>query len=161
MTDRFPRRLRPNRGWLRAATSIGANRSGGETVLREFREFIARGNLVDLAVAFILGVAFAGVVSAFTNIILSLIGAIFGASLTFDRLKASVNGTPIPYGALITALVNFLVVAFALFLVVKAYNRFRDRPDATTRACPDCTLQIPKSAKRCPECTSQVTPVVA
>jgi large conductance mechanosensitive channel len=130
-------------------------------VLREFREFIARGNLVDLAVAFILGVAFAGVVSAFTNIILSLIGAIFGASLTFDQLKARVNGTPIPYGAFITALVNFLIVAFALFLIVKAYNRFRDKPDVTTRACPDCTLQIPKSAKRCPECTSQVTPVVA
>ena len=129
--------------------------------MKDFREFLLRGNLVDLAVAFILGVAFAGVVSAFTNIILSLIGAIFGASLTFDQLKARVNGTPIPYGAFITALVNFLIVAFALFLIVKAYNRFRDKPDVTTRACPDCTLQIPKSAKRCPECTSQVTPLVA
>jgi large conductance mechanosensitive channel len=129
-------------------------------VLREFREFIARGNLVDLAVAFILGVAFASVVSAFSNIILSLIGAIFGAKLTFDRLTADVNGTPIPYGAFITALVNFLIVALALFLIVKAYNRFRDKPDATTRACPDCTMQIPKAATRCPECTSQVTPVL-
>ncbi len=130
-------------------------------MLREFREFIARGNLVDLAVAFILGVAFASVVGAFSNIILSLIGAVFGANLTFDHLRARLNGTPIPYGAFITAVVNFLIVAFALFLVVKAYNRFRDQPDPTTRACPDCTLQIPKAAKRCPECTSQVTPVVA
>jgi large conductance mechanosensitive channel len=130
-------------------------------VLREFREFIAKGNLVDLAVAFILGVAFASVVSAFSNIILSLIGAIFGAKLTFDRLTADVNRTPIPYGAFITALVNFLIVALALFLIVKAYNRFRDKPDATTRACPDCTMQIPKAATRCPECTSQVTPVLA
>jgi large conductance mechanosensitive channel len=129
-------------------------------VLREFREFIAKGNLVDLAVAFILGLAFASVVSAFSNIILSLIGAIFGAKLTFDRLTADVNGTPIPYGAFITALVNFLIVALALFLIVKAYNRFRDKPDATTRACPDCTMQIPKAATRCPECTSQVTPVL-
>jgi large conductance mechanosensitive channel len=130
-------------------------------VLREFREFIARGNLVDLAVAFILGVAFASVVSALSNILLSLIGAAFGASLTFDHLEADLNGTPIPYGAFITAVVNFLIVAFALFLVVKAYNRFRDKPDPVTRACPECTMQIPKAARRCPECTSQVTPVVA
>jgi large conductance mechanosensitive channel len=130
-------------------------------VLREFREFIERGNLVDLAVAFILGVAFASVVSALSNVLLSLIGAAFGANLTFDHLTADLNGTPIPYGAFITAVVNFLIVAFALFLVVKAYNRFRDKPDPVTRACPECTLQIPKAAKRCPECTAQVTPVVA
>jgi large conductance mechanosensitive channel len=129
-------------------------------MLKEFREFIARGNLVDLAVAFVLGLAFAGVVTAFTNVVLSLIGAIFGASLAFDRLKASLNGTPIPYGAFITALVNFVIVAFALFLLVKGYNRFRRAPDPTTRACPECTLQIPREAKRCPSCTSQVTPVV-
>jgi large conductance mechanosensitive channel len=130
-------------------------------VLREFREFIAKGNLVDLAVAFILGVAFASAVSAFSNVLLSLIGAVFGAQLTFDHLKARVNGTPIPYGAFITAVVNFLIVAFALFLIVKVYNRFRDEPDPATRACPECTMEIPKAAKRCPECTSQVTPVVA
>ncbi|MGZ4113795.1 MAG: large conductance mechanosensitive channel protein MscL [Actinomycetota bacterium] len=130
-------------------------------MLREFREFIARGNLVDLAVAFILGVAFAWVVSALSNILLSLIGAAFGARLTFDHLKADLNGTPIPYGAFITAVVSFLIVAFALFLVVKAYNRFRDKPDPVPRACPECTMQIPKAARRCPECTSQVTPVVA
>lgn len=129
-------------------------------MIREFREFIARGNLVDLAVAFILGVGFASVVRALSNLILSLIGAAFGASLTFDRLEVQVNGTPIPYGALITAIVNFLIVAFALFLIVKAYNRFRDEPSPTTRPCPDCTTQIPKAARRCPNCTSQVTPVV-
>jgi large conductance mechanosensitive channel len=129
-------------------------------VIREFREFVARGNLVDLAVAFILGVAFASVVTAFSNLILSLIGAAFGADLTFDQLKATLNGTPIPYGALITAIVNFVIVAFALFLLVKAYNRFRDAPDPTARACPECTTQIPNAAKRCPACTSQVTPVV-
>jgi large conductance mechanosensitive channel len=128
--------------------------------MREFREFIARGNLLDLAVAFIMGVAFAAVVAAFSNVLLSLVGAAFGADLTFNRLKAELNGTPIPYGALITAIVNFVIVAFALFLIVKAYNRLRDRPDPTTRACPECTTQIPNAARRCPSCTSQVTPVV-
>jgi large conductance mechanosensitive channel len=130
-------------------------------MIREFKDFIARGNLVDLAVAFILGVAFAGVVTAFSDLILSLVGAAFGSDLTFDRLKAHVNGTPIPYGAFITALVNFVVVAVGLFLVVKAYNRFRRKPDPTTRPCPECTLQIPREARRCPSCTSQVTPDVA
>jgi large conductance mechanosensitive channel len=129
-------------------------------LIREFREFVARGNLVDLAVAFIMGVAFAAVVSAFSNVLLSLVGAAFGADLRFDRLEAEINGTPIPYGALIAAIVNFVIVAVALFLIVKAYNRFRDRPDPTTRACPECTTQIANAARRCPSCTSQVTPVV-
>jgi large conductance mechanosensitive channel len=129
-------------------------------VIREFREFVAKGNLVDLAVAFILGVAFASVATAFSNLILSLIAAIFGANLTFDRLQAHVGDTPIPYGALISAIVNFLVIAFALFLLVKAYNRFRAKPDPTTRACPECTTEIPNAARRCPSCTSQVIPVV-
>jgi large conductance mechanosensitive channel len=93
-------------------------------------------------------------------VILSLIGAVFGSDVTFDRLTARVNGTPIPYGAFLTALVNFLVVAFALFLIVKAYNRFRNKPNPTTRPCPECTTQIPNEARRCPNCTSQVTPVV-
>ena len=99
--------------------------------------------------------------TAFSNLLLSLIGAIFGAKLTFDRLTATVNGTPIPSGALLTAIVDCLVVAFALFLIVRAYNRFRDRPDPDTRSCPECTMQIPNAARRCPNCTSQVTPVVA
>jgi large conductance mechanosensitive channel len=128
-------------------------------VLREFREFIARGNLIDLAVAVILGLAFVSVVSAFSNVLLSLIGAIFGADLTFNRMKLYIGTTPIPYGALLTALVNFVIVAFALFLIVKAYNRFREKPDVTTRSCPECTLQIPNAAKRCPNCTTQVAPV--
>jgi large conductance mechanosensitive channel len=133
---------------------------GGIEMIREFREFIAKGNLVDLAVAFILGVAFAAVVSAFSNGILSLIGAAFGANLTFNRLKVDVNETPIPYGAFITAIVNLVIIAFALFLIVRAYNRIRDKPNLSTRPCPECTMQIPKEAKRCPSCTSQVTPVL-
>jgi large conductance mechanosensitive channel len=128
-------------------------------VLREFRDFVTRGNLIELAVAFILGIAFAAVVGAFSNVILSLIGATFGADLEFDHLTFQIGTTPIPYGAFLTALVNFLIIAFALFLIVKAYNRFRDKPDPSTRGCPECTIQIPNSAKRCPNCTSAVTPV--
>jgi large conductance mechanosensitive channel len=76
-------------------------------MLKEFREFIMKGNLIEIAVGLILALAFAGVVTAFT-----------------------LNGTPIPYGAFLTALVNFLIVAWILFLIVKAYNRMRKPPEA-------------------------------
>ncbi len=125
-------------------------------MVREFREFITKGNLVEIAVAFILGVAFAAVVTAFTNVIMSLIGAIFGGDVSFDQLTVEVNGTPIPYGAFLTALVNFLIVAFILFLLVKAYNRFRKQTESPTRPCDFCRTDIPKDATRCPACTSEV-----
>jgi len=125
-------------------------------MLREFRDFISRGNLVELAVAFILGVAFAAVVLAFTNVVLSLIAAIFGTNVSFDRLTATVNGTPIPYGSFLTALANFIIIAFILFLIVKAYNRFRHTGEATTQPCPYCASDIPKAARRCPACTSDL-----
>lgn len=98
-------------------------------MLKEFKEFITKGNLIEIAVAFILGLAFATVVASFTNVIMSLIGAIFGGDVSFDRLTVDVNGTPIPYGAFLTTLVNFVIVAFILFLVVKAYNRLRKQAE--------------------------------
>jgi large conductance mechanosensitive channel len=99
-------------------------------MVQEFKEFITKGNLVDLAVAFILGLAFAGAVLAFTQVLMDLVGAIFGGDVTFDQLTFTLNDTPIRYGAFLTALVNFLIIAFILFLVVKAYNRFRKAPEA-------------------------------
>ena len=83
-------------------------------MLEEFKRFITRGNLVDLAVAFIMGLAFAAVVTAFVNVILSIVAAIFGSNVSFDRLNLSLNGTPIPYGALLTAIVSFLIIGFAV-----------------------------------------------
>ena len=127
-------------------------------MVREFREFITKGNLVEIAVAFILAVAFASVVTAFTNVIMSLIGAIFGGDVSFDQLTVEVNGTPIPYGAFLTALVNFLIIAFILFLMVRAYNRFRKQAESPTRPCDYCRTDIPKDATRCAACTSEVRP---
>jgi large conductance mechanosensitive channel len=127
-------------------------------MIREFREFITKGNLVEIAVAFILAVAFASVVTAFTNVIMSLIGAIFGGDVSFDQLTVEVNGTPIPYGAFLTALVNFLIVAFILFLIVKAYNRLRKQAESPTRPCDFCRTDIPKDATRCAACSSEVRP---
>jgi large conductance mechanosensitive channel len=103
-------------------------------MIGEFREFIRRGNLVQLAVAFIMGLAFASVVLAFTNIILGVIAYFFGSSTSFDDVGVHRKGDlVIPIGPFITALIYFLIVAFVLFLVVKAYNRMvKEQPTGPT-----------------------------
>lgn len=94
-------------------------------MLKEFREFLLRGNVLDLAVAFVMGVAFTQVVTAFTEgILMALVAATVGEP-SFDDLAWIVNGTPIRYGVFLTALVNLLLVGLALFLVVKAVNALR------------------------------------
>jgi large conductance mechanosensitive channel len=104
-------------------------------MLKEFREFINRGNLIDLLVAFVLGLAFAGVVESFTNVVLGAISYVFGSDVSFDQLGVHRGAEiVIPYGAFLTAVVSFLIVAFALFLVVKAYNRFRKETPAAPSA---------------------------
>ncbi|MGZ8612007.1 MAG: large conductance mechanosensitive channel protein MscL [Actinomycetota bacterium] len=128
-------------------------------MLREFREFITRGSLVELAVAFIMGVAFSSVVSAFSDVILGAVAYAFGGDVSFDRFGVERDGElVIPYGAFLTALLDFAIVAFALFLVVKAYNRLRRSREETptTRPCPYCRLDIDRDASRCPHCTSQL-----
>ena len=93
-------------------------------MLKEFREFINRGNLVELAVAFVLGLAFTAVVTTFTDTLLGAIGYVLGGEVAFDQLAVRRGGEiVIPYGAFLTALVNFVLVGFVLFLIVKAYNR--------------------------------------
>jgi large conductance mechanosensitive channel len=93
-------------------------------MIKEFREFISRGNLVTIAVAFILGVAFSAVVTTFTDVVLGFVSYIFGGDVSFDGLGVRRGeAIVIPYGAFLTALVNFVIVAFILFLVVKAYQR--------------------------------------
>jgi large conductance mechanosensitive channel len=100
-------------------------------MVKEFKEFISKGNLVTIAVAFIMGVAFAAVVSAFTDMVLGLVSYVFGGDVSFDGLGVHRNRSiVIPYGTFLTALVNFLIVAFILFLVVKAYNRLQRQEEA-------------------------------
>lgn len=125
-------------------------------MIAEFKAFVSKGSLVELAVAFVMGLAFAAVVTAFTTVVLSFVGAIFGGDVSFDELAFRLNGTPIPYGGFLTALVNFLIIAFVLFLVVKAYNRFKEQEESLTRPCPRCATDIRKEATRCPACTSDV-----
>lgn len=108
-------------------------------MIREFREFINRGNLVDLAVAFVLGVAFASVVTALTEgIVTPLIGRIFSV----DGLQAYVVGGDVEIGRFLAASFNFLVVAFAMFLVVKAYNRVKAPTEEVAPMPPEDVLLL-------------------
>lgn len=106
-------------------------------IVAEFKDFINRGNVVELGVAFVMGAAFKTVVDSFAGsatspgILGGLIGAIFGGKQPdFSKKVLTVNGSDIPFGALATATLNFFFVALALFLVVKLYNRFRNEDDA-------------------------------
>jgi large conductance mechanosensitive channel len=96
-------------------------------VLKEFKEFISKGNVVDLAVAVVIGAAFALIVTSFVNnLLMPIIGLIFGGKQpSFDQYSLGINGVDIRYGSFLSAVVNFVIIAFALFLVVKAFNRMQ------------------------------------
>ncbi|MGH2657208.1 MAG: large conductance mechanosensitive channel protein MscL [Actinomycetota bacterium] len=128
-------------------------------MLTEFKKFALRGSLLELAVAVILGLAFSAVVQSFANdVLMALIGGIFGQP-NFSALTVEIGDAVVAYGAFINAVVNFLIVAFALFLVVKAVNRMmdvREETPARMRECPYCRTSIPAAASRCSACTSEV-----
>ena len=131
-------------------------------MLQEFKDFINRGNVLDLAVAVVLGVAFAAVVGVFVNeILLALIGAIFGEP-GFDALNFEVNDVTIGLGTFINAVINFVIVAFAIFMLVRGVNKLQKKPappDPTTKECPLCLSTIPIKAIRCAHCTSELRAV--
>lgn len=126
-----------------------------QNLWRDFKAFAIKGNLVDLAVAIILALAFTIVLTSFLDdIIWPIIGGIVSdqtfAGLTFDFLGADVR-----YGNFITAVIYFLLVALILFGVVAGYNRVRST-EVVTKTCPFCVTDIPIRATRCPNCTSEL-----
>jgi large conductance mechanosensitive channel len=135
-------------------------------VIKGFRDFILRGNVVDLAIAVVIGAAFGAVVASFVaDILTPLIAAIFGKP-DFSSLHFTVNGSKFTYGNFINAIISFLLVAIAIYFVVVApMNRWRERKarglDPTTKECPECLTEIPRGAKRCPACTSPQPDVTA
>jgi large conductance mechanosensitive channel len=127
-------------------------------MLKEFKAFILRGNLVEIAVAFIMALAFAAVVASFvTDIVTPIIAAIVGQP-DFSSLKVDIGESAISYGKFLNAVITFLIVGFVMFLLVKAYNRVSDPQAATTRSCPYCKTDIALDATRCPNCTSELQP---
>lgn len=132
-------------------------------MFKEFRAFILRGNLVDLAVAVVIGAAFGAVVTALVaDIITPIIGAI-GGKPDFSALTFTINGSQFRYGAFLNALLSFVIIAAVVFFfVVKPVNalmaRYRPEPsvERETHACPECLSDIPVGASRCAFCTAQV-----
>ena len=137
-------------------------------MLQEFKQFVLRGNVIDLAVAVVIGAAFGAIVTSLVeNIITPIIGAL-GGQPDFSGLSLTLNGSQILYGAFLNALISFLIIAAVIFFaVVKTMNamltRMRTEPtlDPLTRKCPQCLSEIQVGARRCPFCTQEVEPMVA
>ncbi len=144
-------------------------------MLKEFREFAMRGNVLDMAIGIIIGAAFGRIVSSFVaDVLMPPIGLLMGgADFTnyFFTLKGAAQPTlaaakaagsvTLNYGVFVNAILDFLIVAFAIFLLVKQVNRLKKKEEPapaapTTRECPQCLSTIPLKAKRCAHCTSQL-----
>jgi large conductance mechanosensitive channel len=127
-------------------------------MLTEFKKFALRGNVVELAVAVILGLAFNAVIQSLVDdVLMNIIAAAVGEP-DFSELTFQLGDAEIRYGAFITAVVNFILIALALFLVVKALNRTMGREEEPPKMaeCPFCKTSIPVNATRCPACTGQL-----
>ena len=134
-------------------------------LFKEFKEFLNRGNVVDLAVGVVIGAAFKAIVDSFVGDIISpLIGSIF--NMDFSALTVTIHGAELRYGAFIMAIINFIIIAFVIFLFVKAVNKMREaaakkkaaeeEAAPTTKICPFCKSEIPIDATKCKFCASEV-----
>ncbi len=132
-------------------------------IIKEFKEFIAQGNVMDLAVGVIIGGAFKTIVDSLTNDIISPILGFVGG-VDFSDLSVTIAGVELKYGSFITAVINFLIMAVIIFLMVKAVNKVMSLgkkkeevvEEVTTKVCPYCKSEIDKDATKCPHCTSEV-----
>ncbi len=142
-------------------------------MLKEFKEFAMRGNVLDMAVGIIIGAAFGRIVSSFVNdVIMPPIGMLMG-KVDFSSLFFNLSGTSyatlaeakkagapvIAYGAFLNTILDFIIVAFVIFLLIRQVNRFkrqREAAPATTKECPYCLSVIPLKASRCGHCTAQL-----
>ena len=134
-------------------------------MLKEFRDFLMRGNLIELAVAFVLGLAFAALVTSFVDDLIMPIVAMIIGKPDFSDLTFTINDAVFRYGAFITAAITFVTTAAAIFFfVVKPVNAMtarlkkpEDETESPIKVCPFCTMDIPAAATRCPNCTSQLS----
>lgn len=149
-----------------------------KSIIKEFQEFISRGSVVDLAVGVIVGGAFTTIVNSLvTNIIQPLISFVTGGGADIPGLSINLNGNIVDFGAFLSAVINFLITAAAVFAIVKALNKFNDIKEAAAKAaalkagltkekddeaeakprlCPYCKQVIDQGATRCPHCTSKL-----
>ena len=128
----------------------------------EFKTFIMRGNVLDLAVGVIIGAAFQAIVTSLTSDIISPILGLFGG-MNFDRYALTIGNVSIGYGKFLTAVINFIIMAFVIFLIVKLVNKImaigkkpEEQAEPTTKICPFCQSEISIKATKCPHCTSDI-----
>lgn len=128
-------------------------------MLKEFRDFIMRGNVLDLAIAVIIGGAFGKIIGSLVNdIIMPVIGLAMGG-INFSELSITVGAAVIKWGAFVQTAIDFLVIAFVVFLIIKVANSMKKAPAPaapTTKECPHCFSTISIKATRCPNCTSEI-----
>lgn len=134
--------------------------------IKEFKEFISRGNVMDMAVGVIIGGAFTAIVTSLVNDILMPVLSLITGGLDFTSLCIVLgegeNAATLNYGAFIAAIINFLLIAFVIFLLVKMINKFsrkkkeEEPAPVTTKTCPFCKEEISIDATRCPHCTSEL-----
>jgi large conductance mechanosensitive channel len=127
-------------------------------MLKEFREFAMRGNVMDLAIAVIIGSAFGKIITSLVNdVLMPFIGLALGG-INFSELSIVVGDAVVKWGAFVQSIIDFLLVAFVIFMLVRTLNRFK-KPEGvalTTKECSYCFTAIPIQATRCPNCTSQL-----
>jgi large conductance mechanosensitive channel len=129
-------------------------------VLTGFKEFITRGNVVELAVAVVIGAAFGALVESLVSDLLTPIIAAIVGEPDFSDLSFTINGSRFTYGNFINALIAFISIAAAVyFFVVAPMNHFQQQEEESSRECPECLSEIPREARRCSHCTSVVDPV--
>lgn len=131
--------------------------------IKEFKAFIARGKVIDMAVGVVIGAAFGAIVTSLVdNIIMPLIGILIGG-INFESLSITVGGAEVKYGMFIQSIVNFLIIAFVIFLVIKQIGKLtskmkKEEPKVEKeKSCPYCFTKIPIEAIRCPHCTSKLS----
>lgn len=131
-------------------------------MFKEFKEFVMRGNVLDLAVGVIIGGAFGKIVGSLVNdILMPLVGLLMGG-VNFSELAVTVGAAQVKWGMFVQTIIDFLVIAFVIFLIVKAANNMKKAPAPaptaapTTKECPHCFSTISIKATRCPNCTSEL-----
>lgn len=127
-------------------------------MLKEFKEFALRGNVMDLAVGVIIGAAFGKIVSSLVDDLLMPVIGLFTGGVDLSSRVIGVAGAEVKWGAFVQNIVDFVIIAFIVFLMVRAMNHLRKQEPTTptTKQCPHCFTTIPLKANRCPNCTSEL-----
>lgn len=136
------------------------------SMIKEFKAFVMKGNVVDMAVGIIIGIAFGKIVSSLvSDVIMPPIGVLLGGvdfsaiALTIKDATTTAPAVAMKWGVFINTIIDFVIVAFVIFMVIKAMNAFKRKEEApaaapTTKTCPECQMTIPINAKRCGYCTT-------